>query len=40
MVIVSLSIPDELLDELDKIMGEAWHASRSEVVRQALHKYI
>lgn len=40
MVIVSLSIPDELLDDLDKIMGEAWHASRSEVVRQALHKYI
>jgi CopG family nickel-responsive transcriptional regulator len=40
MVIVSLSIPDELLAELDNIMGETWRASRSEVVRQALHKYI
>jgi CopG family nickel-responsive transcriptional regulator len=40
MVIVSLSLPDDLLSELDKIMGEAWHASRSEVFRQALHKYI
>lgn len=40
MVVVSLSIPDELLAELDNIMGETWRASRSEVVRQALHKYI
>jgi CopG family nickel-responsive transcriptional regulator len=40
MVIISLSIPDELLNELDRILGEEWYASRSEVVRQALRKYI
>ena len=40
MVIISLSIPDELRDELDRILGEEWNASRSEVVRQALRKYI
>jgi CopG family nickel-responsive transcriptional regulator len=37
MVVVSLSIPDELLTELDNMGGQA---SRSEVVRQALNKYI
>lgn len=40
MVIISLSIPDELLTQLDRILGEEWYASRSEVVRQALRKYI
>jgi CopG family nickel-responsive transcriptional regulator len=40
MTIISLSIPDELLNQLDKILGEKWFASRSEVVRQALRKYI
>jgi len=40
MVIISLSIPNELRDELDRILGEEWYASRSEVVRQALRKYI
>ena len=40
MVIVSLSIPDELLGELDAIMGEERQASRSEVIRQALNSYI
>jgi len=40
MVIISLSVPDELRDELDRILGEEWYASRSEVVRQALRKYI
>jgi CopG family nickel-responsive transcriptional regulator len=40
MVIISLSIPDELRDELDRILGEEWYASRSEMVRQALRKYI
>ena len=40
MAIISLSIPDELLNQLDKILGEKWFASRSEVVRQALRKYI
>jgi CopG family nickel-responsive transcriptional regulator len=40
MAIISLSIPDDLLNELDRILGEEWNASRSEVVRQALRKYI
>jgi len=40
MVIISLSIPDELRNELDRILGEEWYASRSEVVRRALRKYI
>lgn len=40
MVIISLSIPDELRNELDRILGEEWYASRSEVVRQALRRYI
>ena len=40
MAIISLSIPSELLNQLDKILGEKWFASRSEVVRQALRKYI
>ncbi|HVP93037.1 MAG TPA: nickel-responsive transcriptional regulator NikR [Acidobacteriota bacterium] len=40
MAIISLSIPDELLNQLDKILGEEWYASRSEIVRQALRKYI
>jgi len=40
MVVVSLSIPDELLSALDTILGGERYASRSEVVRQALNKYI
>ncbi|MBC7113404.1 MAG: CopG family ribbon-helix-helix protein, partial [Candidatus Methanomethyliales bacterium] len=40
MVVISLSIPDDLLAELDKILGREWFASRSEVLRQALRKYI
>jgi CopG family nickel-responsive transcriptional regulator len=40
MVIISLSVPDELLRQLDRILGEKWYASRSEIVRQALRKYI
>lgn len=40
MVIISLSVPDELRNELDRILGEEWYASRSEVVRQALRRYI
>lgn len=40
MVIISLSIPDDLLAELDKLLGREWCASRSEVLRQALRKYI
>ncbi|MDH5811309.1 MAG: CopG family ribbon-helix-helix protein [Candidatus Verstraetearchaeota archaeon] len=40
MVVISLSIPDDLLAELDKLLGREWCASRSEVLRQALRKYI
>ena len=40
MVVISLSIPDELLIELDTVLGREWYASRSEVVRQAVRKYI
>jgi CopG family nickel-responsive transcriptional regulator len=40
MVVISLSIPNELLSKLDRILGEEWYASRSEVVRQALRNYI
>ena len=40
MVVISLSIPDDLLVELDKVLGREWCASRSEVLRQALRKYI
>ncbi len=37
---VSLSIPDELLADLDTVLGEGRSASRSEVIRQALRNYI
>lgn len=40
MVIVSISIPDELLEELDRILNKEWYVSRSEILRQALRKYI
>ncbi|MGQ9759471.1 MAG: CopG family ribbon-helix-helix protein [Candidatus Methanomethylicaceae archaeon] len=40
MVVISLSIPDDLLAELDKVLDREWCASRSEVLRQALRKYI
>ena len=40
VVIVSFSISDELLKELDSVLGREWFASRSEVVRQAVRKYI
>jgi len=40
LVVVSLSIPDELLAELDTVLGEGKPASRSEVIRQALRNYI
>jgi CopG family nickel-responsive transcriptional regulator len=38
--IISLSLPDELLEKLDAILGEERDASRSEVVRQAVKNYI
>lgn len=40
MGIISLSLPEELLQELDAILGEERYASRSEVIRQALRTYI
>ncbi|MDI9643674.1 MAG: CopG family ribbon-helix-helix protein [Candidatus Verstraetearchaeota archaeon] len=39
-MVISISLPDELLSELDKVLGEEWYASRSEVIRQAVRKYI
>jgi CopG family nickel-responsive transcriptional regulator len=39
-MIVSISIPDELLEELDKILNKEWYVSRSEVLRHAIRKYI
>jgi CopG family nickel-responsive transcriptional regulator len=38
--IISLSVPDELLEKLDAILGEERDATRSEVVRQAVRSYI
>ncbi|MCS7097814.1 MAG: nickel-responsive transcriptional regulator NikR [Candidatus Methanomethyliaceae archaeon] len=40
MVIVSISIPDELLEELNKMLSKEWYISRSEILRHALRKYI
>lgn len=40
MVVVSISLPDELLNEIDNVLGKEWYASRSEVIRQAVRKYI
>lgn len=40
MVVVSLSIPDELLELLDAITESGRQATRSEVVRLALNSYI
>lgn len=38
--IISLSLPKELLSELDAILGEERYASRSEVLRQAVRMYV
>lgn len=40
MVVISISLPDDLLSELDKVLGKEWYASRSEVIRHAVRKYI
>jgi CopG family transcriptional regulator, nickel-responsive regulator len=40
MSIISLSLPTELLEELDAILGEEKNATRSEVLRQAVRNYI
>jgi CopG family transcriptional regulator, nickel-responsive regulator len=38
--IISLSLPNELLEELDTHLGEDRGATRSEVVRQAVRLYL
>jgi len=38
--IISLSLPTELLEELDAILGKDHSATRSEVVRQAVRMYL
>jgi CopG family nickel-responsive transcriptional regulator len=40
MSIISVSLPMELLKELDAILGEEKSATRSEVLRQAVRSYI
>ena len=40
MAIVSLSIPDKLIDQIDLAMEEKGYASRSEIIRQALRLYL
>ena len=40
MSIISLSLPNELLEQLDTILGEDRGANRSEVVRQAVRMYL
>ena len=40
MSIISVSLPKELLEELDAILGEEKYATRSEVLRQAVRSYI
>jgi CopG family nickel-responsive transcriptional regulator len=38
--IISLSLPTELLEELDAILGKDHSATRSEVIRQAVRMYL
>jgi CopG family nickel-responsive transcriptional regulator len=38
--IISISLPKELLEELDNILGEEKSATRSEVLRQAVRSYL
>ena len=40
MSIISLSLPNELLEELDTHLGEDRGATRSEIVRQAVRMYL
>ena len=40
MSIISLSLPNELLEQLDMALGEEDKATRSEVVRQAVRMYL
>ena len=38
--IISLSLPNELLEQLDTMLGEDRGANRSEVIRQAVRMYL
>jgi len=38
--IISVSLPTELLEELDAVLGEQKSATRSEVLRQAVRSYL
>ncbi|MGD0329009.1 MAG: CopG family ribbon-helix-helix protein [Nitrososphaeria archaeon] len=40
MSIISISLPKELLKELDSVLGEERNSTRSKVLRQALRMYI
>lgn len=40
MTIVSLSVPDTLLEQVDSMIKERGFASRSEVIRQALRLFL
>ncbi|MGD6808456.1 MAG: CopG family ribbon-helix-helix protein [Candidatus Bathyarchaeia archaeon] len=40
MTIISLSIPDKLITQIDQTMKEKGFASRSEIARQALRLYL
>ena len=40
MSIISVSLPTELLKELDEALGEEKSATRSEVLRQAVRSYL
>jgi CopG family nickel-responsive transcriptional regulator len=40
MRIISVSLPNDLLEDLDSILGEERSATRSEVLRQAIRTYL
>jgi CopG family nickel-responsive transcriptional regulator len=40
LTVVSLSVPDTLLEQVDSIIKERGFASRSEIVRQALRLFL
>lgn len=40
MSIISLSLPNELLAELETMLGEEHSATRSEIIRQAVRMYL
>ena len=40
MSIISFSLPTELLEELDAVLGEQKSATRSEILRQAVRSYL